>query len=323
MTAPYIDRTIDAGFVKVDKQEPDDGWVEIVKDDGKVIVKPGETLNYSLVVSNKSGNTARNVRVRDVLPANVDLITTSIVGVVSVDNPLGLEWDLGDIANGETRTIVVTVKVHTGLPGDTKIVNTATVTTDGECVDLPETERKECESTDIDRTVAEVWVLKTDNAETVRPGDDLTYDITVGNSSDASSVSDATVIDNLPANVSFVSATDGGTYNTATRGVTWTGINLQPSESRVMHVTVRVNDSAQGSVVNTAKVKAAECDGAGGDEACSSTDRTTVEDTPLAMTGSPGLAAGMLVSVLLLCATGGAALVLGKLRRRMAFSSRV
>ncbi|QIK62734.1 DUF11 domain-containing protein [Leucobacter viscericola] len=322
VTAHYIDRTIDAGFFVKDKQEPGNGWVEIVKDDGRVVVKPGELLNYSLIVSNKSGLTAKQVQVRDVLPANVDLISTSIVGVVSVDNPLALEWDLGDVAAGETRTIVVTVRVHAGLPGDTRIVNTATVTTQGECVDRPETPTNECKSTDIDRTAAGVWILKTDNSDTVRPGGNLTYDITVGNSSDASSVSDATVTDKLPANVSFVSATDGGTYNATTRGVTWTGVNLQPSESRVMHVTVRVNDAAHGSVVNTAKVKAAECDGAGGDEACSSTDRTTVKDAPLAMTGSSDLA-GMLVSVLLMCVAGGAALVIGKSRRRMAIRSRV
>lgn len=314
VTADYIDRTIDAGFVADEKQELINGWVEIVKDDGRTVVKPGETLNYSLVVSNKSGNTARQVRVRDDLPANTDLISTSIVGVVSVDNPLALEWDLGDIPAGETRTIVVTVKVHTGLPGGTEVVNTASVTTEGECVDQPETPKNECESTDIDRTADEVWVLKTDNTETVRPGDNLTYDITVGNSSRTSSVSDATVTDVLPANVTFVSATGGGSYDAATRKVVWNGVNLKPGEERTVQVTVRVDEAATGTVINTAKAQAAECEAEGGEESCSSTDRTELESVDLAMTGSSGWV-GSLLAVLLLCMGGGSALVLGRVRR--------
>jgi uncharacterized repeat protein (TIGR01451 family) len=166
-----------------------------------------------------------------------------------------------------------------------------------------------------------VWITKTDNAETVKPGEQLTYDITIGNSSQKTAVENASASDALPNNVTFVSATGGGQYDASAHRVGWSGINLAPGESRVVQVTVRVNAAASGSVVNTAAVRAAECEEGDKSEACSSTDTTRVAGGPLPMTGSSdGLATLLPAAFLVLL--GGVTLTVTRLRRRQLGNTR-
>ncbi len=294
VTASYIDRTQDAGFVET-VPVVNDGSVSIVKDDGRTIVKPGETLNYSLVVSNATPYAAPNVVVRDVMPSTVDLVSSSIPGTIAVDNPLALEWDLGDLPAGETRTIVVTVRVHSDLPAEAMIVNTATATSSGICADDPLTPVKDCESTDVDRTPTSIWVLKDDHAHAVRLGDSLTYDITVGNSS-AVTKDAIEAVDSLPSSVKFVSATDGGKYDPATRSVSWTVLDLGPGQSRVVHVTVQVKGDIEGSVINTVILPSEPEDGCKDAEACLSADQTLVSGS-LARTGGSSFTGPLLLAV--------------------------
>ncbi|QIK63289.1 DUF11 domain-containing protein [Leucobacter viscericola] len=314
--APFINRTIDAGYV-LDKGPvpPEVGRVKIVKDDGRTLVKPGETLNYKLVVTNYTKLIAPKVVVRDALPDNVTFVKSSIPGTVTFDNPRGFEWSLGDMKPGEVRTIVVTVVVNKGLPGDTKIVNTATVTSDGTCTDDPKMPGDECSSTDIDRTPAGLWVSKNDHRSEVRAGDTLTYDVTIGNSSTKSSVKNAVATDNLPKNVEFVSASDGGALSADRTAVTWQIGTLEPGASKTVKVTVKVAASAKGGdkVVNTATVKApGECtDGPMDSDSCTSTDTDKVLATEfswLAVTGS-GSTLGLLGGATLVLAIGAVLMV--------------
>jgi uncharacterized repeat protein (TIGR01451 family) len=83
---------------------------------------------------------------------------------------------------------------------------------------------------------------------TVLPGGLITYEITYNNAGPASSVG-AKIVDALPAGVSFVSATGGGTYDAATRKVTW-NLGTVPVGTGTVKLTVRVPlTAALGSVI--------------------------------------------------------------------------
>ncbi len=256
--------------------------VKIVKDDGKTIVKPGETVTYTLTATNYSDYDAPKVVVRDVMPENVDFIESSVNGIQSLDNKYAFEWDLGTIKAGESRVITVTVKVHAGLDPETRVINTATISTNDTCIDDPSTEVNECESTDIDRTPSNVWILKDNNQKIVSPGQEVTYTLTVGNSSQEFAISDAVVTDPLPENLAFISAAEGGTYDAATRTVTWKLATLEPGSTAVVQVTTRVADSVKAGdkVLNTAAIDIPE--GCIDEESCGSTDEDGVPNVTIA-----------------------------------------
>ncbi|HEX8649767.1 MAG TPA: M36 family metallopeptidase [Pyrinomonadaceae bacterium] len=73
---------------------------------------------------------------------------------------------------------------------------------------------------------------------TVLPGGLITYEIKYNNAGPAPSEG-AKITDILPTNVNFVSATGGGTYNAATRKVTW-NLGTVPVGTGTVKLTVRV-----------------------------------------------------------------------------------
>lgn len=101
--------------------------------------------------------------------------------------------------------------------------------------------------------VGALSVTKTDNRTTVRPGDIVTYTITIRNSSSVQATN-VSVTDTLPANVSFLSATEAGIVNGQT--VSWFGLTVPAFSLRTLTIQARVSSTvSDGSVIiNTAFV---------------------------------------------------------------------
>lgn len=91
-------------------------------------------------------------------------------------------------------------------------------------------------------------VSKDDGRDTVAPGDETTYAVTVANHSDIAATG-VVLADELPDGVSFVSASDGGALDEgegdAPAAVVWPWFGLDPGEERIFEVTVRVDDDAR------------------------------------------------------------------------------
>ena len=126
-------------------------------------------------------------------------------------------------------------------------------------------------------------ITKTDDVADgvcVNPGDQITYTICYDNLLNQYDIHNVTIVDTLPANVSFVSATGGGTYNPHT--VTWNIGTVTAGASEVcVTLTVRVNAGAE----NTTLTNCAEIDGdeVGSTQSCVDTDvceRPTPTPTP-------------------------------------------
>jgi uncharacterized repeat protein (TIGR01451 family) len=108
-------------------------------------------------------------------------------------------------------------------------------------------------------TVADLTIDKSDNADQINPGSNIIYTLRTTNNgpSDATGV---VVVDRLPSTVSFVSATNGGTYDPGSHTVRWVVGRLARGASASVNVTVKVNESATGTITNTAMVAANELD---------------------------------------------------------------
>lgn len=95
---------------------------------------------------------------------------------------------------------------------------------------------------------------KTVNAAHAVPGDRLTYTVTVGNTGTRDSVP-TTVKDQLPVGLTFVSATSGGTYDAATRTVSWSIPAIVRDDTLQLVVTATVDaNQADDEIVNKATI---------------------------------------------------------------------
>ncbi|HEX5389984.1 MAG TPA: SdrD B-like domain-containing protein [Burkholderiaceae bacterium] len=86
-------------------------------------------------------------------------------------------------------------------------------------------------------------------------GRQLSYTLNYANTSGATDATGVTLVDSLPAGVTFVSASDGGSHNSGT--VTWTVGTVAKGSSGTRTVTVSVPDdlSAYSSLLNTATIR--------------------------------------------------------------------
>ncbi|MAT70260.1 MAG: hypothetical protein CMJ58_12145 [Planctomycetaceae bacterium] len=90
--------------------------LQITKTDTKDPVAPGESFSYTLTIKNNGPSDATGVIVKDLLPDVGVSFTSASLTPLSV-NGRELLFDLGDMANGATRTITVTVTVAPTFTG--------------------------------------------------------------------------------------------------------------------------------------------------------------------------------------------------------------
>ena len=98
--------------------------------------------------------------------------------------------------------------------------------------------------------------------EYVKPGDTVTFTLSFDNTQNPTSpVTNVVLEDFLPSKANFVSASDGGTYDAATRTVTWNVGNLAAGASTTYrYLTVTIDPTALPGehITNQARINAAE-----------------------------------------------------------------
>ncbi|MFE4949386.1 DUF11 domain-containing protein [Leifsonia sp. NPDC056665] len=126
--------------------------VSIAKDDGRTVVTAGERLDYVLVAANVGEIPAPDVVVVDQLPEHLDFVESSVAPSAASSGST-LVWELGELAVGERREIVVSANVRADVEHGASIVNTASITSEGVCEDDPVTGAV-CADDDTDIVVA-------------------------------------------------------------------------------------------------------------------------------------------------------------------------
>lgn len=302
--------------------------VAFTDNNGNGTLNPGDTLTYTVTYRNTGNASELNFQITDAIPAGTAyvggslLVTPSGLGQIASPNgafngtsttdllaaPVTLVYDgmiaasfsvtinagfLGALNNqasgdGDTIAPVPSDALDNATSGDCQAPSGVTVPAGSLA--------QACTSASDDVTAAvsvandaTVTVSKTDGATTVNPGDTLTYTITVANPTSDSNATNLVVTDTLPANVTFVSASNGGVESGGV--VTWNIASLAGGSNVVRTVTVTVNSNAPDNTVltNTAVASSTSDSGlcARSGSSCTGVDNNTVVDMPANVVDPP------------------------------------
>ena len=243
---------------------------------------PGQSVTYTITVTNNGPSDAANVNVTDNAPAGTTISSwTAAVtnGSVTLPNTSGsgnINETITALPNGAVVTYTVTVAVPSSFSAN--LTNTATVTSP---TPDPNPGCTTCTTPPISAAPsADIVTTKTTGATSYVPGQSVTYTITVTNNgpSDAANVN---VVDNAPAGTTISSWTAAVTTgsvtlpNTSGSGNINETITALPNGAVVTYtVTVAIPSGFTGSLSNTAAVTSPTPDPTPGCTACTTTPIT-------------------------------------------------
>jgi uncharacterized repeat protein (TIGR01451 family) len=201
----------------------------------------GSNLTYTVTVTNSGPSTATNVVVSDLLPAGFTFVSATPSSTVS--NNL-VSWPAISLAKNAVSNFTVTAVSAAGG----NFTNIAFATS-GTLDPNPTNNNGTLTNAQVRTTVAalaDVAVFKTGSTN-VNAGDAMVYTITATNMG-PSTASNVVVKDNLPAGVTFQSAS--GSYTLSNNVVIWPGVTLTKGAS--VNFTLTMTAPASGSFVNVA-----------------------------------------------------------------------
>ncbi|MCP3956472.1 MAG: DUF11 domain-containing protein, partial [bacterium] len=221
------------------------------------------------------------------------LITAWIDGVLCAEVPLRVTGGVGVYALNVPGDEVNTAPIEGGVTGDTVVFKIA-----GADADQTASWRDALyERLDLTTTANVDLSISQDNGtDQLAAGEVVSYVLTVS-SSGAETATGVTVTDTLPANTSFVAASDGGTESGGTSGsntVTWPAFDLASGSSVTRIVTVQVDAALPAGLEQLTNAASVRDDANQGIDATpednDSTDTDTVDAAPdLAITKTDGL----------------------------------
>ena len=186
----------------------------------------GDTVTYTVVVTNNGVVDAKQVVVKDILDKGLKFVKAT--GEYTFDEDSRTVTWIIDLAKGESQTFYVTAVAEAyGV-----LTNDVTV---GD------------KTASADVVVPEIIPDKTANITNPNFGDKVDYTVTVTNDGmgDANNV---VIVDRLGEGLTFVSASDNGVWDPVKRTVTWI-VDLAKGESKVFSVIATV--SGYGNVTNS------------------------------------------------------------------------
>jgi hypothetical protein len=212
----------------------------IVKmDDVNGCVGPGDDTTYSICYA-AQGYGDTNVVITDSLPNEVEFV--SATGDWIYDSGT-VTWNIGTIGPNDSNCVTLTVKVKCPEPGGI-IMNQCQV--NGDCI----TNITADEYTHVCSNYP-VIVKMDDVNGCVGPGDDITYSICYA--SQGYGDTNVVIIDSLPDEVEFVSATGDWIYNSGT--VSWNIGTIGPNDSNCVTLTVKVKcPEPLGTITNCCRM---------------------------------------------------------------------
>ncbi len=220
------------------------------------LVGANEDIEYLICFENNSNSTLTDITVVDTLPPEVEVVKAIPQGQY---DPKGhtYTWSYPSLeANAKSPTCVeLVVRVNKNVPPATTISNSVTITS------------HETESATTSVDAATYYPLDLTKAviggfgdliEWVDVNDEVTYGIEYTNRNDFA-VTDIIITDQLPAEVSFVTADDDGefgSYDPNSHTYQWVYPSLEAGESALVELVVHVNPDVKPfkTIVNSVSV---------------------------------------------------------------------
>lgn len=219
-------------------------------------VSPGDEVTYRIAFDNLSNDVPlENVRVTDPLPQQASFVRADDDGVfgrydLSTHTYM---WSYSRLAPQETRSVDLVVRMDKIMTGDTTIANAATAVSDGTPAVTSQVNLAVAGP-----IVAPLVLRKTlvsggtgavdrQGHPYVSPGATLTYTLCGSNPRENGPLTQVTLVDALPGELSFV-RTEGDRspvfYDPVTHTCTWRFTSLAPGEEQCVNLVVRVNEKA-------------------------------------------------------------------------------
>ena len=213
----------------------------------------GDTIAFTVSVTNSGTSTATGVQIQDNLPAGLAFVSASATNGSTFNNGTGI-WNLGTLGPGLTTQLTINATV-TASGSQT---NTAQVIAANES-DIDSTpgnnliNEDDQDSAIFASTQADLSITKSVNNPSPNVGENVIFTIAVQNTG-PDTATGVTVSDLLPAGLTFVSSSQGGAYNPTT-GV-WTVGSVTPGVPLNLSITARVD--TVGVITNTAQIQSSD-----------------------------------------------------------------
>ena len=208
----------------------------------------GETLVYTLSVTNDGPSSNAGYQVSDPLPSEVVFVSASPSCAVALGT---VTCGSAGLNVGATQVFTVTVTVLPSTATGTVISNTATI--QGNSTPDPDPLDDSSISTATVSTSADLDVTKTGSVDPVIAGEQLTYDIVVSNLGPSDNAG-FQVADTLPSGVSLLAASPSADCSGSTT-ITCGQTNLAAGASVTYTVTVTVDSGyTSPTISNTASI---------------------------------------------------------------------
>jgi uncharacterized repeat protein (TIGR01451 family) len=239
----------------------------------------GNAEDYQIQVVNHGPSNASGFTISDTLPAGLTYASSSPNICSAVAQVITCNG--GPLAgNGASTFVTVTVNTSAGLSAGTTISNTASVATIAPTTDPNSLNNS---STDV-ATIVNVTDLSVTKQHTGAfiAGANATYTMTASNAGPSNSpTGDVSIVDTLPAGMTYVPAGSGGTgWSCSESGGTVTCIyapSLAVSATTpTLTINVHITPDQEGNVSNTATVVSTLDDSNPAND--TSTDTTTIQD---------------------------------------------
>ncbi len=272
----------------------------IVKSTGQTTATAGNTVSYSVTVTNTGQTAYTGATFSDDLSgvlddAVYDNDAAASTGTTSFTSP-SLTWT-GNLAIGASATITYTITVNNPALGDETLTNTITSGTTGSNCAVGSADTRCTVSVPVVDT-SQLTFTKTAGAPSTVRGGVVSYTVTIANTA-ATPFIGATFIDPLTGVLddatynSDVSATSGTAGYTAPN-ITWTGnVPAAGSVTVTYSVTVHATKTGDDQLVNTltSTSSGGNCPAAGSDPRCTATvtvSALTINNSSDVSTTTPG-----------------------------------
>lgn len=207
---PTIDEVVDISATKVNS-------VENVNEEGKKTVKPGDTFNYTIKLTN-AGNVAGTTTVTDTIS---DKLIVEKTEPKAEENGNELTWKDVEVKADKDTILTVTVKVKDLATGE--IENIANIGEDKKAEDPDKPTIEEIPNVKITKD-------SSGKGKTLKELDTITYTITATNTGNGK----ATIVlsDEIPEGTSLVegSISDNGTLGEDNKTITWSNVEVEAAK---------------------------------------------------------------------------------------------
>ncbi len=220
---------------------------------GQIVpVDVGDTITYNICFDNNDNDyMVTNVSLLDSLPDQVSFVAADGDGVFGAYDPVAhtYTWSYPSLAPGSGKCSKLTVQVKQDTAPLTIITNSATVDSDQT---EPATRSARAITKDISYkplNLSKKIISGTDGQTSidgiacVRPGDTIRYGICFDNNDNDHLVTGVSVVDTLPADVNFVTASEDGVlgqYDANSHTYTWLHPVLAPGAKMCLELTVQI-----------------------------------------------------------------------------------